>query len=253
MPSSSSPIRAASRSVASSVTCPGCHGSPEAASAVTRTAVSPHTSALARRSSTAAVSCFSAPRSANDANSFVNGTAAVSACNNNSASSTARRAKSRSSVAALTDCRDCARAANAAIDPGGGWVRSGRNSNNRMIRSSGSSANQVPSGTPGDTSVIVYQPKPAARVHLPVAALLPTATSPGRCAPAHRNISRSLPLPAPPVSPARALPATMWTWLTRNRRRTATSTMVGPSATTTTMRSASLLPIAPARFRRSVR
>ena len=46
MPSSSSPIRVASRSVASSVTCPGCQGSPEAASAATRTAVSPHTSAL---------------------------------------------------------------------------------------------------------------------------------------------------------------------------------------------------------------
>ena len=138
---------------------------------------------------------FSAPRSANDANSLANGTAAVSACNNSSASSTASRAKSRSSVAALTDCRDCARAANAAIDPGGGWVRSGRDSNNRMIRSSGSSANQVPSGTPGDTSVIVYQPKPAARVHPPVAPLQPTGTSPGRSAPAHRSRQREHCLP----------------------------------------------------------
>ncbi len=60
-------------------------------------------------------------------------------------------AKSRSSVAALTDCRDWARAASAAIEPGGGWVRSGRNSSSRMSRSSGSSANQAPSGTPGDT------------------------------------------------------------------------------------------------------
>src|SRR5882672_1687910 len=180
MSSSSSPTRTASRSVASSVTCPGYQGSAAAASAVTRTEASPHTSALVRKSSTAATSCSSELRSPIDANSFVNGTAAASACNNK-----------RASVAALTDCRDWALAASAAIDPGGGWVRSGRDSSSRMIRSSGSSANQAPSGTPlisrvasllpsgGDTSVIADQPKPAAPY-------------------------------CPPVSPARASPATMW-------------------------------------------
>ena len=91
-----------------------------------------------------------APRSPNSANSLANGTAAVVGMQHQQRVEHRQPGrKSRSSVAALTDCRDCALAASAAIDPGGGWVRSGRSSSNRMSRSSGSSANQAPSGTPG--------------------------------------------------------------------------------------------------------
>ena len=110
---------------------------------------SPQTSPRSRRSSTAAVTASSPARSPISASSLASGTAAVSACSTSSASSTASRRKSRSSVAALTDWRACARAASAAIVPGGGWVRSGRNSSSRISRSSGSSASQAPSGTPG--------------------------------------------------------------------------------------------------------
>ena len=93
----------------------------------------------------------------------VGGIAAVSACSMSSASSTASRRKSSSSVAALTDWRACARAANAAIVPGGGCVRSGRTASSRMSRSSGRSASQAPRGTPGVCSVIADQRKAAAQ------------------------------------------------------------------------------------------
>ena len=63
------------------------------------------------------------------------------------ASSTARCRKSRSSAATLTDCRELARAASAAMLPGAGWARSGRSVSRRISRSSDRSANQDPSGT----------------------------------------------------------------------------------------------------------
>lgn len=97
----SSPVRAAS----SRVTWPGYQGSAVPASGAMRSAVSPQTNARARRSSSASAMSASRARSPINASSFVVGTGVASACSTNSASSTASRRKSSSSVAALTDWR----------------------------------------------------------------------------------------------------------------------------------------------------
>ena len=105
--SSASAISCAGRSASSRMAWPGYQGRPAAASAATRTAASPHTSARSRRSSRAVGTASSSARSPISATSLATGTAVVSACSTSSASSTASRRKSRSSVAALTDWRAC--------------------------------------------------------------------------------------------------------------------------------------------------
>ncbi len=145
--STAAAISDAGRSASSRMTWPGYQGSAEDASAGTRTAVSPHTSARSRRSSSAPSTASRGARSPIRATSLVTGTPVASACRTSSASITASRRKSNSSVAALTDCRATARAARAAMLPGAGWARSGRSSSRWMRRSSGNSASQAPNGT----------------------------------------------------------------------------------------------------------
>lgn len=110
------------RELPSRVTWPGCHGNAVPASVATRTAVSPQARARCLRSASAPSTSAWAARSPITASSRTIGTGAVSACSTSSASNTASRRKSSSSVAALTDWRAWARAASAAMLPGGGWA-----------------------------------------------------------------------------------------------------------------------------------
>ena len=203
-------------SAPSRTACPGYQGTPAAASAATRTSASPHTSARSRRSSTAASTASSPARSPIRAVSLVSGTGTVSACSVSRPSSTASRRKSSSSVAAFTDCLACARAARAAMLPGGGWVRSGRNSSSRISRSSGKSASQAPSGVPELCSVIADQRKAVRRSR--------------QCARRLRQYGA---------------------WQRRSRRSSTSTRLAGRRTARTITPSASWPPTAPVRCRRS--
>ena len=166
-PSISSAICCGLCAASSSVTCPTYQGSPPPASEATRTSRSPQASARSFRSSSASRTSASGARSPISVSSLATGTGAVSAWSTNSASITASRRKSSSSVAAFSDWRACARAASAAMLPGGGCARSGRSSSRRISRSSGNSASQDPSGMPGVCSVIADQRKAVERLGVP--------------------------------------------------------------------------------------
>ena len=119
--SRSSSARSRSSAGADSVTpCPGYQGSAAAASGETRNSCSPHTRARVRRSSRAALKSPRGARSPISRSRTSTGTGSRSAPSTSRPSSTANRRKSRSSAAALIDCRDPARAARAAILPGAG-------------------------------------------------------------------------------------------------------------------------------------
>ncbi len=101
-------------------------GQPGTGVGAARSSVSPQTRARSLRSSSGVEHVGFGRATVESARAtWRSDTGSVSACRTSSASITASRRKSSSSLAALSDCRAWARAARAAMLPGGGWARSG--------------------------------------------------------------------------------------------------------------------------------